>query len=633
MMRLLRRFRTGSGWGLVMLLFCLMRADAWGQVSFEHVYAAPNGSGTRGVSMDLGCGTAGGFISVGSRPGNGTNADVYVVRTKGDGSVIWAQSYDIGAIGWNDYATSIVELNSSNGYAITGITQDSGSHDTFASFDIFVMQIDCDGNVVWVKTFGDSAHAERAQDIKTAPALLGDGTEDLVIAGGRSTAGGGVRDALLFRLSSTGAPIWERTYDLGVGKSEGFTALTVTTVTGAGDIVAVGSREVLVPGLGSRSQGFMMRVGPNGLIGGGSQGAADFGPDSSNEIFQSVIELKVGPLAGNLVAIGETNVSPSGDRDIYVVRTGYSPCSPSVQRRIGNHVDSYGLIDDSGYDIKELAGDMTNYNGMRGGYLILTGYSGQRITTPTPNHPTPYHHNNLALLGLDPTTLIPVRGPVSGTGRLFGGDSLNYGSYGYSLAEVDNLSGSGMRRGIIICGLSTDDLTQRLAGGEFYIVKTDDAGRTGCEFNWFPPDTPILMFHCLTPIPAALDLGVDVRYELWGADNDTDVCPRPIFPKLTPGFGTDDEAPVIGSSITSAPNPIERGQVSTLSYTAATEGKIVLTVADEVGKIVNHSSLDAMRGRNAIAFDTHDLPAGVYMITIANGDDVQRTRVVIVSRR
>ncbi|MEO5930652.1 MAG: T9SS type A sorting domain-containing protein [Candidatus Kapaibacterium sp.] len=607
-----------SRWGLAIMLFCIGFTAARGQVSFERVYAEPGGSGVRGITTQTGCGGSD-FISVGSRTVNGTNNDVYVVATKGDGTVIWAQSYDIGGVGNNDYGNSIVSMGSANGYTITGVTQAPGF-----PMDIFVMQIDCNGNVIWLKTFGEQRVNDWANDIQTAPALSGNGTQDLVVAGWRNTSSTN-HDALLFRLTSTGVVLWERTYDLG--GSERFNALTITKVgANANDIVAVGHR--IAPG--QNAQGFMMRVGTNGLIGAAPQGAAEFGPPGSSDFFRSVIELTtIGPDLGKLVAIGETNASPSGDWDVYVVKSQSYPCSNlgPVQSRIGNTFPGPPYASDIGYDIKEVNENMPNYGaqprGVVAGDLILTGNTNERFVQPPSG--LPFRHDDMFLLAISQVTLTPI----NLTGRLFGGE--HNGSYGYSLAQVGQSAGT--KRGIIICGMSADALSQPLASNEYYVVKTDDAGHTGCDYTWTPSANPLTYWACLNPTHTELSLGETNVYQLWGADNDVEVCPRPVFPKLTPGIGQDDHAPVIGSSITSAPNPIERGQMSTLDYTAANDGNIVLTVADGLGKTVSHSMLDAARGKNAIQFDTHDLPAGVYMITIANGDDVQRTRVVVVNRR
>ena len=616
---------------LLLLGFGAAFGTAYAQVppSFEYVYGNHCGDGgTKRVSPVFNC-SGGGYIAVGSTQTDQCDpGDVYVVRTNSNGTLIWATAYDINSVNGMDMGNSIIECADGSGFVVVGATNGIPNEQVF---DAFVMKIDCDGKEVWTRTFGQTNYADFAEDVVEAPAQ-GGGANDIVVAGFRHLAFTALNhDGWLLRLTSLGGTIWDKTYDLGLpgGSEERFFGVTVTTVApNAGDIVAVGVKND--GGILGR-QGLIMRVTANGTFGGAPRGVAQFG-NLQTELFNSVIELQNGAEAGRLVTIGET--SNFGSTDIYVVKTRANPCDQAgalAEIAIGNNVGSYGTIHDRGTDLFEVTSAFPAYGGggVGGGTavgdLIITGHSNESIYYPVTG--TPFHHYNALLLALRVATL----NPVGGTGRLFGSD-LNEGDseWGNSLAEQVGTANND--KGIIICGTTLSNLRHHTPpdGSDMYIVKTDNAGNTGCEESWNPPARVLAYQTCLQFVVSEPELGEDADVSENPVETAIDVCPRP-FPKV--GRGSADESSEISDAIHTYPNPILRGGTVTLQYLADVTTDVTVEIVDELGASLKRWSVPVNGGDNRIGFATDELPAGTYIVTIDDGIEPRHARIVVIGGR
>lgn len=348
---------------MIFLLGCTaVSAQQW-----QYVYG-PTSSGETGhkrVAPVLGnCtspanGGVDGYIAVGS-----SDNKVYVIRTKNDGSTSWERTYDIRNDGLDDEGWAIVELDDGSGFAVTGSSSDLST----GGYDIFILKIDCAGNVVWSRTYGAFGSADRGYDIietnttgnpNQTPIPTSAG--DLVVAGESIYAGAGglpMIDGYLVRVTSTGVLIWDQLYDNNNGQQSfddtffGLTEASAINPSNTGDIVAVGKTDMVT----LRQQGYVVRVnGDNGTFGGTPQrNAATFGIGFSlnacsggspkvwnegDEVFLSVIELQ-NPAARlgnirNIQIVGFT--SQYGNRNVYGVELlGGNPCGPSLERIIGD---------------------------------------------------------------------------------------------------------------------------------------------------------------------------------------------------------------------------------------------------------------------------------------------------------
>lgn len=92
----------------------------------------------------------GGFVIAGTTYSYGHgNADGYVVKTDGNGNVVWTKTYG-GQ--YDDEFKSIVQT-SDGGFALTGYTK---SYNDVDSGDVWVFKLDIMGDSVWCKFFGGS---------------------------------------------------------------------------------------------------------------------------------------------------------------------------------------------------------------------------------------------------------------------------------------------------------------------------------------------------------------------------------------------------------------------------------------------------------------------------------------------
>ena len=132
---------------------------------------------------------------------NSNSSDIYFVKVSAEGETIIEAKY--GNLE-RDRANSIVETPD-GGYALTGISTDKG--------DVFLLQLDRNGQELWSKTYGDPIFREEGNDIK----LTADG--GFIIAGTNELTDRNSQIYLL-RTDREGNEIWNSLYG-GVGSNVG----------------------------------------------------------------------------------------------------------------------------------------------------------------------------------------------------------------------------------------------------------------------------------------------------------------------------------------------------------------------------------------------------------------------------
>lgn len=454
---------------------------------FEFSYGSPTcrETGVRGVEpIDLpgGC-CDGGYIAVGtsSEAHIGSNCasqtNVYVVRTNSDGTQRFSFVYDIAGRGGFDEGTSIKEIES--GFIITGNTI---ANEFGATSDIFLLEIDCDGNVVRTTIYETPNINDFANDIIVAE--IGNGVTtnpgDFIIAGSTQRMAPTMSDGLILRTTATGTLIWNKAYNVPGSDpdqhDEFLTALIETKVTGAGDIVAVGhttSFSFIGPTFFG-TQGLVIRVNGNtGNTGPTIQRVSHYG-GALNDRFDAVTELSTAAEAGNLVFAGST--SQPGAEDIYLVKTEANPCVMLAQNRI-DHMIPTGGLGEAAFGIVEVT--MPGITFCPVGDLAIVGRTMVPCADPDPPF-TPDTHDDGLLIHVTPSTLQVVAG-------------LQFGSQmGCLRSEVFHSIkdvGDG-DRGFIICGTTQENLNPIAPPpplpdpSDLYLVKTNQNGTTCCSEPW-----------------------------------------------------------------------------------------------------------------------------------------------------
>jgi len=229
--------------------------------SFENVFGPPATSeqGARRVAAVEAC-PNGGFIAVGTTGVGTASADVYLVRTREDGSPLWELTYDVGP-GGNDRGQAVAEARDGSGFIVVGTTRLGASTD-----DVLLLKVKCDGSPAWARAYV-SALPKAGFDVveaQSGDSAFGTRRGDILVAGYHANPAGN-RDAFLMRTRANGAVIWNHRYDVNNAMEilRGLTEARPTGATTTGDVVAVG--QFAAPG--AATQGYALRVSGNtGLV-------------------------------------------------------------------------------------------------------------------------------------------------------------------------------------------------------------------------------------------------------------------------------------------------------------------------------------------------------------------------------
>lgn len=163
----------------------------------------------------------GGFIAVGHTWTNDWAGNVYVVRTDGNGTVVWSKEFG-GSTGLSDKGYSIRET-SDGGFVICGTTATFGS----GSDDVYVLKITSTGAVSWSAVIGTAGANEAGREVQQTA----DG--GYIVAGYTDGSGTSFYDVYLIKLNAAGTVQWKKTYG---GSSYDF-AYTVQQTTDGGFVL------------------------------------------------------------------------------------------------------------------------------------------------------------------------------------------------------------------------------------------------------------------------------------------------------------------------------------------------------------------------------------------------------------
>ncbi|MDB5034011.1 MAG: hypothetical protein JWQ98_1252 [Chlorobi bacterium] len=640
---------------------CVLLAAGGGTAraqTFQYVFGGPQAEAGRGGVRPV---KEGGYVAAGESFSQNQNADIYVVRTDNTGALAWSFTYDIGG---NDSATDIEELvdnTTTIGFVVCGVTQNTRANPmcTIPSRDIFIMRIDRCGNVMWVKTYGDSLRDEIAWDVlvtATGDPMKGTAPGDFVVAGSTTKVrivGTGPRDAYLLRVDGLNGNIrWDRTYDAdSIGRDDYFYSLDEALITAppdsttTHDIVAVGGTNAFGPG---DVGGLMVRVNGNtGLIGAAPENIAIYdAPGNDDEDFRSVQELRYRTFAGDFIMTGRTRSAGAGDWDIWVVRTFPDPMNVAVERAFGDVDDN----DEEGYCVREVrqpAPYMVDSN------LIVTGYA-------TPDPPPFMGHGGRGLKDVFLQEIEPLNLNLVGEMHVYGDSGVDWG---WSVSTVpDDRPRSTV--GYVVAGFTQ---SKQIIGNaadpqQLYLIKTDQAKVSGCYEDSIPiahvetpwlPEKPKVAYGtirkvCTPPITQVCQrwqrrvcynaLGLLQRKIPPCPNCMVDSIPRDTMPRDTiimphdtvhPGLGKLGLGPVPGGAVLSYPNPVRSGSILNIEYTLEAAGRASVSVYDITGAVLYRHLSDSPAGSSRFNLETDGWPTGVYLIQVNAGERSETRRIVV----
>lgn len=142
------------------------------------------------------------------------------VKAQTEPSSWWAKTYG----GTNDDWAKAVAVTPNGDVIVVGETDSFGA----GGYDAWVLRLDANGNVKWVKTYGGSSY-DRADAVAIAP----DG--DIIVAG-ETTIDDIYGSVWVLRLDENGDIKWQKTYDMDY-----LSGTHAITVTDSGNIIVVGA--------------------------------------------------------------------------------------------------------------------------------------------------------------------------------------------------------------------------------------------------------------------------------------------------------------------------------------------------------------------------------------------------------
>ena len=262
------------------------------------IYAADYWSNTYGGSQNdysyaFAATSDGGGVVVGYTESFGVGyRDVWVLKLDNQGNISWQKRY--GGTGL-DAAYSILQ-NTDGSYIVQGYTGSYGAGD----FDILLLKLDSNGNIIWQKAYG-GPNFERGYSIKQT---LDNG---YVIAGYTGTDGaseGSSNDILVLKVDSNGNLSWMKTY--GGSKGDHVKSITATSdggslVTGFTESFGSGGRDLFVLKLDSSGNVTWMKT---------------YGTSGNDVSYANGLENE----DGSYMVAGATNSFGTGDFDFWLLK-------------------------------------------------------------------------------------------------------------------------------------------------------------------------------------------------------------------------------------------------------------------------------------------------------------------------
>lgn len=147
--------------------------------------------------------------------------NIGVIKLDKNGEIVWQKS-----IAGTNYDISVSIANTSdNGFIVAGYTNSFGA----GSYDIWLIKLDNNGEIIWQKTFGGPTEDLLSSIIKTKD-------NNFVITGFTKIAGFNNYDVLVFKIDNDGQILWNKI----IGGLNDDTGNSVTETT-YGDLVLVGN--------------------------------------------------------------------------------------------------------------------------------------------------------------------------------------------------------------------------------------------------------------------------------------------------------------------------------------------------------------------------------------------------------
>jgi hypothetical protein len=489
-----------------------------------------------------------------------------------------------------------VRQTTDGGYIIAGGTLSFGA----GASDIYVIKTDSAGNILWTKTFG-GANADGASSIRQT-------LDSGYIIVGSTHSFGSQSNIFVLKENSAGNLQWAKTIGMPGGAESGSLGLQMAN----GSYVIFGD----IPNVTINNQHgiFLGKLSSNGsnLLWGKMLGHSS----QSNHWFQNSSGLITSD--GGFLLLGETNYFNTwGDLDIYLFKTdgngnllwaktygGLNDDSPSsiIPTSDNNYIitgktNSFGAGSEDIYLLKvDTAGNLLwskTYGGTLSEYgnsLVEASDKGIIITGLTSS------------IGFGFTDAFMMKTDSVGNPLwtyTYGGIN---GDYGYSASQTND-------GGYIVCG-STNSFG--LGGSDFYLIKTDNAGRSHCNEmqDTFTVSIAATNVNIVNPIDSPYVSAQTVTPIVNSGGSSYLLC-------LLTGE-KEVELSIEENTIAVYPNPASN-EIFVLSSMLTNENTV--SVINMVGETLFKTNSNSEQ----LKIDIQDYPPGVYFVTLT---DKKNTRVM-----
>lgn len=211
------------------------------------------------VGFDLVRTRDGGFLVAGGTSSFGAGrTDLWLIKLDAAGEIAWQRAYGGPDEEWIPRAWQTAD----GGYLLGGVVVADPDDSTIV--DTVVFRLDAEGDVLWVRRY-DSLNDEERREFDGVVETADGGVLVAHVTGSPTDPG----DVRLLRLSPDGDPLWVRGYEFDFGEQ----VLSLLPLSDGGAVVGSSMRNLGPDGNPSTpGQGWIMRLDPDGLIGGGGCG-------------------------------------------------------------------------------------------------------------------------------------------------------------------------------------------------------------------------------------------------------------------------------------------------------------------------------------------------------------------------
>jgi regulation of enolase protein 1 (concanavalin A-like superfamily) len=184
----------------------LVKADTQGRKLWSKTFGQGDVNSGKSVQQTVDQG----YILAGTTwSSDGTQSNIYVVKTDADGNEIWSRTYG----GNRKDEGHSVRQTTDGGYIITGYTDSFGE----GNEDVCLIKTDGDGDEIWSRTYGGNRKDEGHSVRQTTDS-------GYIIAGHTDSFGEGNDDVYLIKTDANGTSLWSRTFG-GKGRDWGRSVL------------------------------------------------------------------------------------------------------------------------------------------------------------------------------------------------------------------------------------------------------------------------------------------------------------------------------------------------------------------------------------------------------------------------